>query len=102
MAAEGREPPALRPHFPAMCGASFSFSQKEDGHQSGSWSTLRGNLCPAAIFEKVAGMGVSENPLAPASGSHKPERSGLPSAVRGARAERFGLPSFVRGTAGVG
>src|SRR5689334_10684150 len=31
-----------------------------------------------------------------------PERSGLPSAVLGARADRFGLPSRVRGTPGVG
>src|SRR5437879_12649015 len=33
---------------------------------------------------------------------HMPERSGLPSAVRGAGAVRFGLPSAVRGMPGVG
>ena len=33
---------------------------------------------------------------------HRPERSGLPSAVRGAGAVRFGLPSAVRGMPGVG
>src|SRR5213594_4089392 len=33
---------------------------------------------------------------------HKPDRSGLPSAVRGAVAVRFGLPSGVRGMPGVG
>src|SRR2546427_12162931 len=33
---------------------------------------------------------------------HRPDRSGLPSAVRGAGAVRFGLPSAVRGMAGVG
>ena len=33
---------------------------------------------------------------------HKPERSGLPSGVRGAGAARFGLPSAVRGIPGVG
>src|SRR6266849_4608181 len=33
---------------------------------------------------------------------HKPERSGLPSAVRGAGAVRFGLPLAVRGMPGVG
>ena len=33
---------------------------------------------------------------------HRPERSGLPSAVRGAGAARFGLPSGVRGMPGVG
>src|SRR6266699_834232 len=32
---------------------------------------------------------------------HRPERSGLPSAVRGAGAVRFGLPSAVRGMPGV-
>src|SRR5262249_2034602 len=32
---------------------------------------------------------------------HKPARSGLPSAVRGAGAVRFGLPSAVRGRPGV-
>src|SRR5207249_5797014 len=34
--------------------------------------------------------------------SHRPERSGLPSGVRGAGAVRFGLPSGVRGIPGVG
>src|SRR5438132_7635077 len=34
--------------------------------------------------------------------SHKPDRSGLPSAVRGAGAVRFGFPSAVRGMRGVG
>src|SRR5689334_1829728 len=33
---------------------------------------------------------------------HSPERSGLPSAVRGAGAVRFGLPSAVRGIPAVG
>src|SRR5215470_3552811 len=33
---------------------------------------------------------------------HKPVKSGLPSAVRGAGAVRFGLPSVVRGIPGVG
>src|SRR5438128_6314185 len=33
---------------------------------------------------------------------HRPERSGLPSAVRGAGAVRFGLASGVRGMPGVG
>src|SRR5215475_1627416 len=33
---------------------------------------------------------------------HRPERSGLPSAVRGAGAVRFGLPSLPFGTPGVG
>src|SRR5438477_10980211 len=33
---------------------------------------------------------------------HRPARSGLPSAVRGAGAVRFGLPSAVRGMPGVG
>src|SRR5437762_3525291 len=33
---------------------------------------------------------------------HIPDRSGLPSAVRGAGAVRFGLPSAVRGMPGVG
>src|SRR5712691_13537621 len=33
--------------------------------------------------------------------SQRPERSGLPSAVRGAGAARFALPSGVRGMAGV-
>src|SRR5262249_41009055 len=33
---------------------------------------------------------------------HRPERSGLPSDVRGAGAERFGLPSAIRGIPGVG
>src|SRR5262245_35385051 len=33
---------------------------------------------------------------------HMPDRSGLPSAVRGAGALRFGLPSAVRGMPGVG
>src|SRR5947209_13238439 len=33
---------------------------------------------------------------------HRPERSGLPSAVRGAGAVRFGLRSGVRGMPGVG
>src|SRR5881397_2719973 len=32
---------------------------------------------------------------------HSPERSGLPSGVRGAGAARFGLPSGVRGIPGV-
>src|SRR5437763_2234675 len=32
--------------------------------------------------------------------SHIPDRSGFPSAVRGAGAVRFGLPSSVRGTLG--
>ncbi len=36
------------------------------------------------------------------SGSQMPERSGLPSAARGAGAARFGLPSGSRGTPGVG
>src|SRR5262245_50609523 len=34
--------------------------------------------------------------------SHKPDRSGLPSGVRGAGAERFGLPSGMRGIPAVG
>src|ERR1700720_1687762 len=34
--------------------------------------------------------------------SHTPERSGFPSAVRGAGAVRFGLPPEVRGMPGVG
>src|ERR1044071_3733301 len=34
--------------------------------------------------------------------SHMPEKSGLPSAVRGAAAARFGLPSANRGTPAVG
>jgi hypothetical protein len=33
---------------------------------------------------------------------HKPERSGVPSGVRGAGADRFGLPSAVRGIPRVG
>src|SRR5437879_8865756 len=33
---------------------------------------------------------------------HRPDRSGLPSAVRGAGAVRFGLPSAVRGMTDVG
>src|SRR5215510_14390607 len=33
---------------------------------------------------------------------HRPDRSGLPSAVRGVGAVRFGLPSAVRGMPGVG
>src|SRR5688500_6402645 len=33
---------------------------------------------------------------------HSPERSGLPSGVRGAGAVKFGLPSAVRGMPGVG
>src|SRR5438093_752716 len=33
---------------------------------------------------------------------HRPERSGLPSGVRGAGAVRFGLPSGVRGMPAVG
>src|SRR6185436_12381226 len=33
---------------------------------------------------------------------HKPDRSGFPSAVRGAGADKFGLPSAVRGMPGVG
>src|SRR6266850_889020 len=33
---------------------------------------------------------------------HRPVRSGLPSAVRGAGAVRFGLPSAVRGMPGAG
>src|SRR4029453_1593183 len=33
---------------------------------------------------------------------HRPERSGLPSAVRGAGAVRLGFPSAVRGIPGVG
>src|SRR6185503_13028397 len=33
---------------------------------------------------------------------HRPERSGLPSGVRGAGAVRFGLPSGVRGIPAVG
>ena len=33
---------------------------------------------------------------------HRPEKSGLPSAVRGAGAVKFGLPSAVRGIPGVG
>src|SRR5205085_10112462 len=33
---------------------------------------------------------------------HRPERSGLPSSVRGAGAARLGLPSGVRGIPGVG
>src|SRR5213593_3187030 len=33
---------------------------------------------------------------------HRPERSGLPSDVRGAGAARFGLPPAVRGMPGVG
>jgi len=32
--------------------------------------------------------------------SHMPDRSGFPSAARGAGAVRFGLPSAVRGTLG--
>src|SRR6516225_5751549 len=36
------------------------------------------------------------------STSHVPEKSGLPSAVRGTGADRFGLPSGVRGTPLVG
>ena len=42
----------------------------------------------------------SKSNLGPACQS--PERSGLPSAVRGAAAERFGLPSAVRGIPAVG
>src|SRR5687767_13080415 len=34
--------------------------------------------------------------------SHRPERSGLPSGVRGAGADRFGLPSGLRGSPAVG
>src|SRR5580765_2765161 len=34
--------------------------------------------------------------------NHRPDRSGLPSGVRGAGAARFGLPSAVRGIPGVG
>src|SRR5213594_3786176 len=33
---------------------------------------------------------------------HKPDKSGLPSGVRGAGAARFGLPSSLRGMPGVG
>ena len=33
---------------------------------------------------------------------HMPDKSGFPSAVRGAGASRFGLPSGVCGTPGVG
>jgi hypothetical protein len=33
--------------------------------------------------------------------AHKPDKSGLPSAVLGAGAARFGLPSGSRGTPGV-
>ena len=33
---------------------------------------------------------------------HMPDKSGFPSAVRGAGADRLGLPSGVRGTPGVG
>jgi hypothetical protein len=36
------------------------------------------------------------------SASHNPERSGLPSDVRGAGADKFGRPSDVRGIPGVG
>src|SRR5690348_2160482 len=44
---------------------------------------------------------VSRRYLVP-SGSQTPERSGLPSASRGAGAVRFGLPSGVRGSPAVG
>src|SRR5262249_48247256 len=40
------------------------------------------------------------SPVRPAR--QMPDKSGLPSAVRGAGAERFGLPSGKRGTPGVG
>src|SRR5262245_40996944 len=42
----------------------------------------------------------SEPPVGPAC--HSPDRSGLPSAVRGAGADRFGLPSAVLGIPTVG
>ena len=41
-------------------------------------------------------------PAPPVTISHRPDRSGWPSAVRGAGAVRFGLPSAVRGMPGVG
>src|SRR5579863_9333814 len=48
------------------------------------------------------GLRTATLPTAPSAViSHRPERSGFPSAVRGAGAVRFGLPSAVRGMPGV-
>src|SRR6476646_1596371 len=49
----------------------------------GSWITLKRYAFPAAVC-------------------HTPDKSGLPSGVRGTGAVRFGFPSAVRGIPGVG
>src|SRR5579862_544274 len=48
----------------------------------------------------IASMAFPLSPAAAVSSRQMPERSGLPSAVRGAGAERFGLPSGRRGMPG--
>src|SRR5918994_3045150 len=49
-----------------------------------------------------AGRLAARSPMRIAAGRHNPERSGLPSAARGAGADRLGVPSAIRGIPGVG
>src|ERR1700681_1642031 len=63
------------------------------------WRGTSSGFRSAAMLFRYFG-GTSPLP-APAAGSHQiPERSGFPSAARGAGAERFGLPSALRGMLG--
>src|SRR5215472_3838065 len=74
-------PGLSRPRF-AKERVTFSMAQ--------GWTSV--GLRSAAIFIKYL----------PALTPHTPDKSGFPSAVRGAGAFRFGLPSAVRGMPGGG
>src|SRR5688572_20719433 len=66
------------------------------------------SLKPAPTSKKVASGGVpggtseGDAPREVAARTHSPERSGLPSDVRGAGAFSIGLPALSLGTPGVG
>src|SRR5580704_6813165 len=82
-----------------------------EGPAGRQWVTGLSRLRSAARFKKRASAAgrkipssftswITSKRYGLGSGSHSPERSGLPSGVRGAGAARFGLPLLVRGIAG--
>src|SRR5580692_2554789 len=94
----GPSPPLSMARGPAgrhwtVHGSSLPRFPRRRLYNSSAHGWISEGFNPAAMFARWPG---------PAFSIHRPERSGLPSAVRGAGAVRFGLPSAVRGMPGVG
>src|SRR5580692_9070918 len=94
----GPSPPLSMARGPAgrhwtVHGSSLPRFPRRRLYNSSAHGWISEGFNPAAMFARWPG---------PAFSIHRPERSGLPSAVRGAGAVRLGLPSAVRGMPGVG